>query len=76
MHYAAALKEASYIYKTLINHGANTSLQDHAGNTAGHYARNRRELNKEKLMDFLYSSSNAVLPKEKARPLKKRVKGG
>ena len=75
LHYAAALKDNTYIYKTLINHGAETSLRDLAGNTPGHYAKNRRELNKEKLMDFLHSSPTAVLPREKSRTQKKINQG-
>ena len=75
LHYAAALKDNTYIYKTLINHGADTSLRDLAGNTAGHYAKNRRDLNKEKLMDFLHSSPTAILPREKAKPQRKVTQG-
>ena len=75
LHYAAALKDNTYIYQTLIKHGADTSLLDAAGNTPGHYAKNRRDLNKEKLMDFLHSSPTAILPREKAKPERKIAEG-
>ena len=75
LHYAAVLKDNTYIYKTLINHGADTSHRDITGNTAGHYAKNKKELNKEKLMDFLHSSPTAVLPREKTKGQRKISQG-
>ena len=57
LHYAAALQDNNYIYKTLINRGADTSAKDHSGNTPGHYNKNKKLLNKAMLINYMEGAS-------------------
>ena len=65
LHYAAAIDDNNYMYKTLINRGANTSLKDKAGKTPGQYNKSKKELNKTVLLDFM---NGTVLTEEKNKP--------
>ena len=53
LHYAAAIEDNNYLYKTLINRGADTSIKDNAGKTPGQYNKSKKELNKAMLLSFM-----------------------
>ena len=57
LHYAASLQDNNYIYKTLINRGADTSAKDHSGKTPGHYNKNKKLLNKAMLINYMEGAS-------------------
>ena len=66
LHYAAAMEDNNYLYKTLINRGADTSIKDKAGKTPGQYNKNKKELNKAMLVSFM--NGTAVVTAEKTKP--------
>ena len=59
LHYAAALPDNNYIYKTLIHRGADTSAKDVSGKTPGHYNKNKKDLNKTMLVNFMNGTATA-----------------
>ena len=75
LHYAAALRDNSFIYRALINHGADTSVRDGAGRTPGYYAKNKKELNKDVLTNFMQSDpSENIQPKKRKNQIKTKSK--
>ena len=59
LHYAAAIEDNNYLYKTLINRGADTSIKDNAGKTPGQYNKSKKELNKAMLLSFMIIICNS-----------------
>ena len=68
LHYAAAVPDNTYVYKTLIQHGAETSIKDKSGKTPGQYNKNKKDLNKTMLLDFMNKIKPAQVLKEKPKP--------
>ena len=65
LHYAAAMPDNTYIYKTLIQHGAETSVKDKSGKTPGQYNKNKKDLNKAMLLNFMNKLKYPQVIKEK-----------
>ena len=54
LHYAAAVPENNFVYKTLIQRGADTSARDKAGRSPGQYNnKHKKDLNKTMLLNFM-----------------------
>ena len=67
LHYAAAIEDNNYLYKTLINRGADTSIKDNAGKTPGQYNKSKKELNKAMLLSFM--NGTVVTEEKKVKPI-------
>ena len=68
LHYAAAMEDNNYLYKTLINRGADTSIKDKAGKTPGQYNKSKKDLNKAMLVSFMNGSALVIAEKPKPTP--------
>ena len=68
LHYAAAMEDNNYLYKTLINRGADTSIKDKAGKTPGQYNKSKKDLNKAMLVSFMNGSALVTAEKPKPAP--------
>ena len=59
LHYAAAVPENNFVYKTLIQRGADTSARDKAGRSPGQYNnKHKKDLNKTMLLNFMNKITN------------------
>ena len=68
LHYAASLPDNNYVYKTLIQHGAETSIKDKSGKTPGQYNKNKKELSKTMLLNFMNKVKSPEVTREKPKP--------
>ena len=74
LHYAAAMRDNTSVYRTLIHHGAETSVKDRAGNTPGLYNKNKKLLTKTMLMNFMNNVKEPTkVPKEEPNSAKSKL---
>lgn len=74
LHYAAAMRDNSSVYRALIQHGAETSAKDRAGNTPGQCNKDKKLLTKTMLMNFMNNvDEQPKVTNKKSKPATKKL---
>ena len=74
LHYAAAMRDNTWVYRALIQHGAETSAKDRAGNTPGQCNKDKKLLTKTMLMNFMNSvDEQPKVTNKKSKPATKKL---